>query len=157
MTRALQRLGYCEKAIELKKNIEGSFLDLGELLYNIKEHRMYEPQWSSFEEYCFELKMSSNVIYKLIQIYKTFIIGYGFTHSEVITAGGFSLLQDILPVIKTKKDAMEWLKKSEVLTRSDLRKEIKEQKTGISMTSCKHPETYTVEICKHCNERWQPL
>ncbi len=153
--QALQRLGYCEKALELKQEIEGHFLLLGEYLHQIKENRLYEPQWTSFEEFVFEMKMSTNTANKLIQVHKTFILSYGFTSNEIKNAGGFSLLVDVLPMVTSRKSAEKWLLSASTLTRSDLRKEITEAKTGIQMKDCEHAETYTVTICKHCGERIQ--
>ncbi len=150
-----QIIDYCGKAIALKKDIEINFLTLGEYLYYIKENQLYEPNWSSFEEFLFDLKLSSNTSNKLIQIYKKFILSYGFTSQEVIDAGGYSLLADVLPMISSRKSAEKWLNLTTVLTRQDLRKEIKEAKTGIQMKDCKHANTYKVEICRDCGERWQ--
>lgn len=152
---ALRRLGYCEKALELKKDIEENFLLLGEYLYNIKEHQMYTPQWSSFDEYIDELKMSTSNVNRLIQIHKTFVLDYGFSSQEIITAGGSSSLGDILPVITSRKTAEKWMTLSGTLTRKDLRNELIEAKTGVLQTSCGHKNTYTVEICRDCGERKQ--
>lgn len=152
---ALKNLGYCEKALQLKHDIEGHFLMLGEYLYNIKEHNLYDSQWGSFEEFVFDLKMSQNMANKLVQIYKTFILGYGFTTSEVIKAGGWSVLQEILPMIDSRKSAEKWLNAAATLTQADLRKEVKELKTGIPMKNCAHTDTYTVEICRGCGDSIQ--
>lgn len=157
MNRALQKLGYCEKALELKKDIEGNFLVLGEYLYYIKENQMYEPQWSSFDEFVFEMKMSMNMANKLIQLHKTFIVGYGFSSQEIINAGGWSCLADILPMVNSRKSAEKWIHLTASLTRGDLRKELKEARTGKLMSQCLHENTYTVCICKDCGERNQVL
>ena len=149
-----ENLKYCNDAIALKEKIEDDFLTLGEYLHNIKEHSLFEPQWSSFIEFCFELKMSQNTINKLIQIYKVFVLDYGIGRNQ-ITNAGVSLVTDILPVINTKKDALKWLGKASLLTRQDLRRELIEHKTGVDMTKCKHEDTYVVEICRDCGERKQ--
>jgi hypothetical protein len=145
-------LKYCNDALALREDIEVNFLLLGEYLYNIKEHRLYEPQWSDWIEYCFETRISQNNINKLIQIHKTFILEYGFERKQIATAG-VSLLSDVLPAIQNKKDATEWLKKATLLTRQDLRKELTEHRTGIDMAKCKHKDTYTIEICRTCGQR----
>ena len=154
MNELTDGLKYCNDALALRESIEDDFLVLGEHLYNIKEHNLFEPQWSSFIEFCFELRMSQNNINKLMQIYKTFILEYGFERKQITTAG-VSLLSDVLPAIENKKDATKWLAKASLLTRQDLRKELIEHKTGIDMRKCKHKDTYTVEICRTCGERKQ--
>lgn len=147
-------LKYCNDALALRESIENDFLVLGEYLYNIREHNLFEPQWSSFVEFCFELRMSQSNINRLIQIHERFVLEYGFKREE-ITRAGASLLSDIMPAISTRKQAVKWLEKATLLTRQDLRKELTEFKTGIQMKDCKHKDTYTVEICRNCGERKQ--
>lgn len=149
MNKSLQRLGYCEKALTLKNEIEDNFLLLAEYLYNIKEHSMYEPQWSSFEEYVEELKMSTTNVNRLIQIHKTFIMEYGFSSKEVITAGGSSVLGEIMPQIHSRSDAIHWMRQSATLTRKHLREELLEAKSGILQTKCDH-DMYHIQICRNC-------
>ena len=157
MNKELQNLDYCNQTLKLKKDIEGSFVTLGEYLYEIKERQLYEPQWSSFEEFCFELKMSSNMVNKLMQIYKTFVLGYGFTQDQISNAGGWSVISEVLPVIDSKKSAIKWLASCATLTRSDLRKELTELKTGIPQMQCKHENTYLLRICRNCGERHEEM
>lgn len=157
MKTEIQKLSYCNKALEIKNDLECRFILLGEYLYNIKEHSLFEPQWSSFQEFCMELKMSTNTINKLMQVYKVFVLNYNIPMDTLATAGGFSLIADTLPAIHSREDAMEWLGKTTVLTREDMRKELKEKKTGILMSECKHSNTYTVTVCRDCGETKQIL
>ncbi len=151
----MKNLVYCNKALALKKDIEGHFMLLSEYLYRIKEFRLYEPQWSSWLEFVYEMKISPNMANKLVQIYKTFILGYGFNPDDIATVGGWSSVQEILPVITSKEDAYKWLDEAKNLTVSDLRKSVKEAKTGINMSSCSHKNSYLVRVCKDCGERHQ--
>lgn len=128
---------------------------LGEELYNIKEKMLWEGVYGSWEEFTVELKMSNNTINKLMQIYKTLVLSYGLSNEQITTAGGWSVVADVLPMITSKKDALKWLNQAQSLTRADLRKEIKESKTGIVMTQCSHKNTYKIEVCKDCGERYQ--
>lgn len=157
MSKSLQQLGYCEKALSLKNEIEENFLLFAEYLYNIKEHQMYAPQWSSFEEFVEELKMSVSSINRFIQMHKKFVLEYGFSSEEILRAGAYSSLNDIMPVIGSKKDAIHWMQQSATLTRQHLREELIEAKKGVLMQSCSHAETYQVEICRNCGERKQIL
>lgn len=150
-----ENLKYCEETLELKANIEGGFLALAEHLYNIKEHSLFEPQWSSFLEFCDELRMSQNNINKLIQIHQTFVLDYAIDKDKIKTAGGWSALQEILPMVSNKKQALKWLESASLLSRSDLRKNIIEEKTGIDMRHCRHKDTYTVKICRTCGVKVQ--
>lgn len=148
-----ENYNYCVETLDLKKEIEGNFVDLGEHLNNIREHNLFEPQWSSFLEFCDELRMSQNMVNKLIQIYKTFVLGYSFTKEEIATAGGWGNLQEILPMITSKKTAVYWLDKASILSREDLRKEVKEEKTGVPMATCKHKDFYLLKVCRDCGDK----
>jgi len=147
-------LKYCNEAIELKQNIERDFLSLGEYLYNIKEHNLFEPQWSSFLEFCDELKMTPSNAYRLIKIFKVFVLDYNI-EKKLISDASVSSLMEIVPIIQTKKEALGWLKKSTLLTRQDLRKELTEHKNGVDMIKCLHKNVYQIEICRDCGERHQ--
>ena len=143
---------YCQQTLTLKANIEHSFLALGERLKKIRDQRLYEPSWTSFYEYCEEMKMNESTASRLIGIYEKFILEYHFEHQKLLEAGGWSVISECLPVIKSKNDAEEWLHKAKTLSRGDLRKELKEKKTGITETGCRH-DYYMLRVCRKCGEK----
>ena len=145
---------YCKKAIALKGNIEVQFLGLGKMLHEIKEKRMYEAGWESWDEYEMEFKLAPSTLSKLMKVYQRFVVEFEIPPREIADVGGWTLVSDILPVVKSKQDAVKWLKVAENSTRSDLKKTLKEAKTGVDMNNCSHKNTYTVEICRDCGERW---
>lgn len=153
-----KRHGFCLKAIELKKDIESRFLELGGFLHEIKENRDYEAGWSSWEEYTMELKMSKATISKLIRIYQIFILKFKFSPAKLANLGGWSVVAEMLPQIKEntpRSDVQDWLGEMVDLPRSDVRRAIIERKTGVSMNDCKHEDTYTIKICRDCGDRWK--
>lgn len=151
--KSLDKLQFCNAAIKLKNELENGFMTLAEHLYTIKEGDLFVGQWSSWSEFTAELKMSENSVNKLIQIYKTFVLEYKFQPKEVATAGGWSAIAEILPIIDCKEAAEEWLHKARELTREDLRKEVKEEKSGHSEHSCRHLDTYTIVVCRGCGSK----
>lgn len=157
MKNELQQHTYCEKAISLKNDLETGFIVLAEHLYNIHENNLWEASYGSWIEFTWELKMSPNHINTLMRIYRTLIIGYGLKAENVITAGGWSVVAEILPVITSKQDAVKWILKAQQLTREDLRKEVKEAKTGLPMAQCQHAHavTYTMCDCPDCGDKWR--
>jgi hypothetical protein len=154
MRNEILKLNYCHKALELKKDIEFSYLKLAEMLYNIQLEKLYEPQWSSWLEFCMELRLSKATVSKLMGIYQIFILKYGFEREEV-TVVGWTLLAETLPHIKKKSDAIKWLRNASSLSREHLKKEVVEAKTNVKMYECKHKDTYTIRICRDCKEKWQ--
>lgn len=152
-----KRHEFCLEALDLKKNIECDFLELGMLLYKIKEERYYEAGWSSWEEYVMELKMSESSISRLIRIYQIFILRFKFAPAQLAPIG-WTNVAELLPQIKEttpRNDVHGWLDEMADLSRSDLRRTITERKKGVSMDDCKHKDTYTIKICRDCGDRWK--
>lgn len=154
METETQKYDYCQQAIAIKKHTEVGFVALAGHLYHIREDSLWNVTYSSFQEFSDELKMSQSTISKLINIYKKFVIEYGFTDDELSKSGGWSILAETLPLISSRSHAEHWLELSTTLTASDLRKEVLEAKNGITSTSttttCEHPDLYITEICPDC-------
>jgi len=147
----------CLQAIEVKNDLEFRFLELGALLYEIKQNRHYESGWTSWEEYVMELKLSHASISRLIRIYEVLILNYQFSPRRIAEAGGWTVVAEILPDIKestTKQEITTWLGEATELSRPDLRRAIIERRKGVDMAKCKHTDTYTIKICRGCGERW---
>lgn len=151
MPTNIQNYKLCTDAIKLKNHIESDFMVLAESLYKIKTQELYKPSWSSWDEYREELKMSENSVNKLIQIHSKLVVEYKIDDQKIVSAGGPSVLADLLPILNNKEEAEDWLEKASVLTRKDLRDEITESKTGISMRDCKHINTITIVVCRDCH------
>lgn len=150
-----KNLEFCEKTLELKNDIEKSFIVLGEHLHRIYEEKLYEGQWESFQEYVDEFKnLSYQSAMKLIAIYQKFVLDYKFAPERIIKAGGWTVLATLLPVVKNKTDAEKWLHQAEHNTRKDLSKEVHEIRTGVEMKNCKHKDTYKITVCRECGDRW---
>lgn len=148
-----QNLEYVEETKGLKEAIEGRFIELGKRLKRIRDERLFEPQYHSFDEWLPEMKMSQPTISKLINIYDRFVTEYGISEQQLLKAGGWTVIAEILPVSKTKEDAKEWIEKAENLTRTDLRAEIKEHKTGKKekkRKDCEHRKAYDQRVCPSC-------
>lgn len=153
-TKELVHYEYIEKTIALKENIERGFLEFGKRLKRIRDERMYEPQYDSFDDFIPELKMSKGTVSKLINIYEKFVVQYKISTVLLLEAGGWTVVAELLPVVRNKTEAKAWLEKAKVLHRPDLRLELKEHKTGIDQATCKHTKDfYTLRICRVCGFR----
>src|SRR6185436_15469067 len=87
---------YCEKALMLEEAGRAMYLTLGEMLYNIRNDRLYEPYWGSWQEYCMEFKdLSGASISKLITVYEVFVLKFGFKVEELAKAGGWTKLYQL--------------------------------------------------------------
>lgn len=147
---------FCQDTLEMECQARLIFLKLGERLKMIRDEQLYQPYWESWVEYTMEFKdLSPSSISKLISIYELFVLKLGYKVEDLARVGGWSKLYPLTKVIKTKKDADKWLKMAEEHTRIDLGKFLIEAKTGVEMRDCKHKNTYKIEICRDCGERWE--
>jgi len=145
---------YCDTTLELEEGARTVYLMLAERLHDIRENRLYEPFWSSWQEYTMEFKdLSPASISKMISVYDVFIKQYGFTPAELAKAGGWTKLYQMMKKINSKQDALDWIEKAETHSRQDLERLLIESKTGISMHECKHPNTVTIIVCQDCGEK----
>lgn len=148
---------YCQETLRLKKNAETLFLAIGERLHQIRMRELYKPFWSSFEEYCMEFKWEGSTASRLINIYKKFVLEYHIAPAELVATGGWTVLAEVLPVVKNKEDAVKWVRATQELSRADVRREIATAKRALPEDlRCRHPEskaTY-IRICEcGCKEQ----
>lgn len=145
---------YCMQTIEADRHTEQAVLALAERYYRIHALKMYEPAWSSFEEYCMEIKgRDYSSVMKLIDIHAKFVIQYKISPKELSQVGGWTVISELLPVIKSKADATKWIERAKELPRQHLRAEVREHKKGITAATCAHHNTYLLRVCKDCGDK----
>lgn len=143
---------YCMSTLKLKSDLEMGFLVLGEHLYKIRTESLWESSWDSWRAFTDELKLSKNTINKVIKIYEVFVLKFAFPNDYIANAGGWSLVADLLPVTENgdRKNALHWLHLATQLTRSDIRRELTEARTGIPQLTCQHKHTHQITVCNDC-------
>lgn len=139
---------YCEETRKLKHDLELHYIELGARLKKIDEEKLYEPNFDSFSEYLDDLGIDRSTASKLMAIWTRLVVGFCIRPKVIVDAGGWSKVAELLPVANTKDTSIEWLEKSAVLSKRDLRKEVKEFITGIPMMSCPHREVETITFCR---------
>lgn len=146
----LKKKEICDGALALKKDIETSFLVLGEHLLRIKTETLFLPYYDSWSAFLDEIRLSESVASRLMGIYEKLILEY---HCDVakLASAGISNLQEILPHANTKEKAEEYLHLASTLTNRDLRIEMKELKTERAPCTHKNESSYLLRIyaCGH--------
>lgn len=140
---------FLESTIALRDEIEQGFLVLGERLKKIRDEQLYEPEYTDFEEFVAELRVSRSTAYKLIGVYEKFILIGGLDPATVAKQGWGNLCL-FLGLIKNKADAQRIFDRISPLGRGDAAKELIEMKTGKPQADCKHLDTYTISVCREC-------
>ena len=150
-----------DKVIELKKDIERSFIKMGGYLKLIRDGKLYlEKGCVTFEEYIAipELALNRSTVYAIINVFETFFEKSNQSDIEGLTEIGYSKLNRISQ-FKDQPDFDEWIYKAKTLSLSDLGLEIKEAK-GISenLSSTKSEDKITMEItCPFCGKKFDYL
>lgn len=150
---AVQHVKFLKETIDLKREIEINYVELGKRLLQIRDHELYLANHESFNEFLEELKISPATASKLISIYVIFVLNFGFKPMEIGEAGGWSVVAEGIGVVKTKKQAKSFLHEAKHLTRNDLRITLTERKTGKDQYKCRHKDYYMIRFCRDCKNR----
>lgn len=119
---------YLRDTIDLVKQIETRFLELGARLYQIRKHKFWGSTYESYEEFLDASKISPGNASMLAAIHEHYVIKGGVSH-EKLSSVGYSNLYFAIPLIE--KDGVEKaVEKARLLTRSELRDEVREEKHG---------------------------
>lgn len=134
---------YLRDTVDLVTQIETRFIELGMRLSKIRSTEMWKSGgYSSFSEYLDAAKMSRGNASMLINVYESYLLP-GLVKPEHLIGAPYSSLYEAIPLLKTE-DPETVIAKVKLLTRSEIKDEVREEKHG----SCKHPEHIT--ICKTC-------
>lgn len=125
-----QNHDYCQETLRIKQSLELHFLELGKRLFEIREGKLFEPYWDSFTEYLMEMRLDATKASRLVNIYKTFVLKYEIEPQKLADAGGWSVLAEVLPMVKDKESADEWVEKATLHPQHELRDEIRESRDG---------------------------
>jgi hypothetical protein len=149
---------FCAETVRLKEEMESNFLSLGLRLMRIRDERMFEPEHENFEDFLNDdLNMSKATASKLIAIYHKFVVLYEIPEKTLKQAGQ-DKLKEILPVVKDKESALEWVEKAIILRwRDSIRKEVSHHRRHTDPLKCEHINTYQLVVCRDCKERWSGI
>lgn len=144
------------ETLELKQHGEALFIELGKRLHTIRERELFKPSWETFEDYCEEFKWKPSTASRLINIYSRFVLEYQIPPKRLAEAGGWTVLAEILPIVKNKADAETWIDKTTTHSRADIRKDIQEARGTLPEDqNCKRHEWYMIRICRKCGTKEQ--
>lgn len=151
-----QGIDFCEETIDRKHILEVGWIELCGRLKDIRDKKLFEGRWDSFEDFLQDPQMGldKGTASKMITIHEKFILEYKMNPAQIANAGGWSKVAEILPAVHDKKSAETWLSNAALLSKSDLRKEIKAEQNPDSL-SCKHKDNYKVVMCccRNCGNK----
>ena len=138
---------YVRETIDLVKQIETRFLELGARLYRIREEKLYIGTYESFQEFLDAAHINPGHASILAKIHKHYVVDGG-QRQEQLAGIGYSNLYEAIPLIE--KDGIErTVVKAQTLTRSEIKDEVREEKHG-THTCLAGEERWGV--CKDCGK-----
>jgi len=136
---------YVRETIDLVKQIETRFLELGARLYRIREEKLYLDTYSSFQEFLDAAHIKAGNASMLAKIHRVYVVEGGKSQQELAKIG-YSNLYEAIPLIE--KDGVDnTVIKAQTLTRSEIIDEVKEQKHGVHEHVPKDDIRYAVCEC----------
>lgn len=141
----MNKADYLRDTIDLVKQIETRFLELGARLYTIKEKELWSGQYESFQEFLETARINPAHASIWISIHKSYIIQGGLTQKQLVGAGYTNLYASI-PLIE-KEGVEKALTIASTLTRSEIQQEVRD----ITHSDCTHEHTIT--LCATCHKK----
>jgi len=123
---------FVRETVELVKSIETRFLELGARLYKIREERLWEGSYYSFNEFLCDLKLTPGNASILASVHKNYILDGGM-EVENLAGISYSNLYEAIPLIE-KEGVTSAAVKAETLTRAEIKEEVQEKKLGTEHT-----------------------
>lgn len=148
---------YCQRAIALKKNIEVTFLALGEMLKNIRDEKKYVGSYESFDEFLADLDLTESYASKMITVFEFFREKLNISEEKLLLASGHSNLYEIYLLAKDKEEPLTFVNETlETLATPQMggkQKLLRQMKKGVDTISCTHADSYLISCCRACGER----
>lgn len=155
ITNPEENIKFCEDTIQMVVKANLAYIITAKRLSEIAEKRLYLPKWESFDEFAMEcLKESKGKVNTLLNIYRKFVVQGELPEADVSEVG-WTILGKALPLVHSKEDAQHWLEQAKEQTPSNFNRMVKEAKTGKSMTECEHKDTYLLQVCNDCKDKWE--
>lgn len=120
---------YVRETIDLVKQIETRFLELGARLYRIREEKLYIGTYDSFQEFLDAAHINPGHASILAKIHKFYVVDGG-QKQEQLAGIGYSNLYEAIPLIE-KDGVAKAVVKAETLTRAEIKDEVREERHGV--------------------------
>lgn len=137
---------FLRDTIDLIKQIETRFLELGARLYNIREKKLWhEAGYETYEDFLDTAKITYGNASILASVHKHFVVDAQMPY-QTLTGIGYSNLYEAIPLLE-KETPEKVVEIARTLTRAEIKQEVREQ----THPDCIHPDT--VVICAKCHKR----
>ncbi len=136
---------FLRETIDLVKQIETRFLELGARLYNIREKELWKDTYESYQDFLDTAKISPGNASILASVHKHYVVEGKMSTTKLVGVG-YSNLYEAIPLIE-RDGVTKTVERARLLTRTEIKDEVREEKFG----ECKEHELIT--ICAKCHKR----
>lgn len=120
---------YLRQTIDLVKQIETRFLELGARLYSIRERKLWADTYDSYSDFLEAAKINPGHASILASIHKHYVVE-GKKKQGTLAGIGYSNLYEAIPLIE-REGVDSAVVKADTLTRSEIKDEVREVKHGV--------------------------
>lgn len=119
---------YVRQTIDLVKQIETRFLELGARLYRIREKKLWSDSYDSYFDFLDAAQINQSLASRLYAIHKYYVVEGG-KKMETLDGIGYSNLYTAIPLIEERGiDAA--VIAADTLTRGEIEDEVRDEKHG---------------------------
>lgn len=119
---------YLRECVDLVRQIETRFLELGARLFNIREKKLWQGTYDSYAEFLEAARISESQASIFANIHKHYVLEGGVPE-ERLALIGYSNLHTAMPLIE-KEGIESAVVKAQTLTRSEIKDEVREMVHG---------------------------
>lgn len=135
---------YVRETVDLVKQIETRFLELGSRLYAIRERALWRDTYESYGEFLEAAKITPSMASILASVHRRYVVEGG-QPTEALAGIGYSNLYSSIPLIE-RVGVDRALAVAGTLTREEIMREVRDPHDA-----CGHRET--IVICVKCKKR----
>lgn len=141
----MNKTNYVRETIDLCKQIETRFLELSARLYKIKENRLWEGSYESYNEFLDVARISAGNASKLTSIYQYYVVDGGKDQKQLVGIG-YSNLYEAIPLIE--RDGIDVaIVKADTLTRNEIQEEVRDERHGVHKHTLGDERWGKCEVC----------
>lgn len=120
---------YLRATVDLVKQIETRFLELGARLYKIKDKQLWQGDYDSYQEFLDSAHINPGHASILTKIHQHYMVNEGVEFKQ-LGAIGYSNLYEAIPLIE-KEGVEKAILKAATLTRAEIKDEVRDVKHGV--------------------------
>ncbi len=120
---------FLRETIDLVKQIETRFLELGARLFNIRDKQLWSETYDSYEDFLDTAHISHSNASILASIHRHYVVE-GKIPQTKLAGIGYSNLYEAIPLIE-KEGIKSAMAKAETLTRAEIKDEVRDKKHGV--------------------------